>query len=86
MDLGCPKPVHKVEGKDSHALLYSGEYSKNKKKWKTLTSEDDAYYDKDFKVSVTAVVNVSPLPHPQAPSVNRPVAPCAPRTRSDAWV
>lgn len=60
MDLGCPKTVHKVEGKDSYALLYSGEYSKNKKKWKTLTSEDDAYYDKDFKVSVTAVVNVSP--------------------------
>lgn len=56
MDLGCPKTVHKVEGKDPYALLYSGEYSNSKKKWKTLTSEDDTYYDKNFKVSD----NVSP--------------------------
>lgn len=60
MDLGCPKTVHKVEGKDPYALLYSGEYSDSKKKWKTLTSEDDTYYDKNFKVSVTAVDIVSP--------------------------
>jgi len=56
VDLGCPKTVHKVEGKDPYALLYSGEYSNSKKKWKTLTSEDDTYYDKNFKVSD----NVSP--------------------------
>jgi len=49
-DLGCPQTVHRVEGKDPHALFYSGEYSNNKKKWKILASEDETYYDKNMKM------------------------------------
>jgi len=70
VDLGCPQTVHKVEGKDPHALYYSGEYSNNKKKWKTLASEDETHYVKDMKVSVTFEAMFHPPPHPQAPSVN----------------
>ena len=80
MDLGCSQTVRKVEGKDPYALFYSGEYSNNKKKWKTLASEDETYYDKNLKVSVTSKAMFHRLPHPQAPSVNRPIAPRALRS------
>lgn len=79
VDLGCPRTVHKVEGKDPNALFYSVEYSNNKKIWKALTSADNETYDEDTKVSVTSEAMFHALPHPQAPSVNRPIAPCAPR-------
>ncbi|XP_020620754.1 uncharacterized protein LOC110058446 [Orbicella faveolata] len=81
-DLGCPQTVHRVEGKDPHALFYSGEYSNNKKKWKILASEDETYYDKNMKVSVTSETEAMfhPRPRPQAPSVNSPIAPRAPRS------
>jgi len=81
-DLGCPQTVHRVEGKDPHALFYSGEYSNNKKQWKILASEDETYYDKNMKVSVTSEAEAMfhPLPCPQAPSVNSPIAPRAPRS------
>ena len=80
VDLGCPQTAHKVEGKDAYALFYSGEYSNNKKRWKILESEDETYYDKNMKVSVTSEVMLHPLPHLQVQSVNSPIAPRAPRS------
>ena len=53
MDLGCQRTVRKLEGKDSHTLQYAVQYSNDEKIWKSLTSEDEEYYDKDLKVSVT---------------------------------
>ena len=52
VDLGCPRTVHKVEGKDPKVQFYAAEYSSNKNAWKNLTSEDATYYVKYTKVSV----------------------------------
>ena len=65
VDLGCQQTVRKLEGKDSHTLQYAVQYSNDEKIWKSLTSEDDTYYDKDLKVSVTTKAIIHPRPCPQ---------------------
>ena len=56
MDLGCPRTVRSVEGKDRHLLFYSSQYSNNKKKWTTLATDDETRYDKNLKVSAKAML------------------------------
>ena len=60
VDLGCQQTVRKLKGKDSHTLQYAVQYSNDEKIWKSLTSEDETYYDKDLKVSVTTKAIIHP--------------------------
>ncbi|XP_078346535.1 uncharacterized protein LOC144631835 isoform X2 [Oculina patagonica] len=57
VDLGCPRTVHSVEGKDPYLLYFSGEYSNNKKNWKFLTSDDEVHFDTEWKFQA----NIKPI-------------------------
>ena len=50
VDLGCPRSICTVESKDENLMTYSGEYSIDKKNWKTLSTNDTTHYYMEVKV------------------------------------
>ena len=50
VDLGCPRSVCAVEGKDPGLLFYAGEYSNDNENWEILASDDTTYYVPALKV------------------------------------